>query len=284
MLGWCEMLGRMRIVSANVNGIRAAARRGGLRELADCHADVIALQEVRASQRLAAGVVADSELHEYQMVHDEGARAGHAGVALLLAPRVTFAPTGGGDGFEPGRWLAGEVRADDAAPTGSEGLQLANTYVPTGAGGGPAAAGKDRFLADIGGWLADQQERPAVLVGDLNVAHKSQDIRNWRGNLGKPGFLPDERAHLDRWLAPRPTGLGWTDVGRAMAGPVDGPYTWWSWRGRAFDNDSGWRIDYALVSPPLAGAIEQWEVLRAASYDQRWSDHAAVVLEVALPG
>lgn len=268
----------MRIVSANVNGIRAAARRGGLRELAGCDADVIALQEVRASPQLAAGVLADSELHHYDVVHEEGARAGHAGVALLLAPGVTFAPAPGG--FEPGRWLAGEVRTEGDSAVG---VQLANTYVPTGAGGGPAAAAKDRFLADVGRWLADQQQRPAVLVGDLNVAHGQQDIRNWRGNLGKPGFLPEERAHLDRWLAPGPTGLGWTDVGRAVAGPVEGPYTWWSWRGRAFDNDSGWRIDYALVSPPLAGAIRQWQVLRAANYDQRWSDHAAVVLEVALP-
>ena len=90
--------------------------------------------------------------------------------------------------------------------------------------------------------------RRVVVTGDLNIAHTRDDLRNWKGNLGKAGFLPAERAYLDGWL-----GSGeWVDVSRRAAGEVEGPYTWWSWRGKAFDNDTGWRIDYQLAPLHLA--------------------------------
>ena len=88
----------------------------------------------------------------------------------------------------------------------------------------------------------------AVVTGDLNVAHREDDLKNWKGNLRKSGFLPEERSRFDTWFAAGE----WVDVHRAAHGPGPGPYTWWSWRGQAFDNDSGWRIDYQLASRPLA--------------------------------
>ena len=91
---------------------------------------------------------------------------------------------------------------------------------------------------------------------------------------GRAGFLPDERAYLDRWLE-----SGWVDLGRAHGGPGPGPYTWWSWRGKAFDNDAGWRIDYVLATPSVAGDVASVAVGRAAEYAQRWSDHAPVVVD-----
>ncbi|MEI2421827.1 exodeoxyribonuclease III, partial [Arthrospira platensis SPKY2] len=109
-----------------------------------------------------------------------------------------------------------------------------------------------------------------MLTGDLNVAHREVDLRNWKGNLKSAGFLPEERAHFDRWFEE----LGWVDVCRAMAGDRDGPYTWWSFRGKAFDNDTGWRIDYQIASPELATKAVSSEVDRAPSYAERWSDHA----------
>ena len=130
----------------------------------------------------------------------------------------------------------------------------------------------------------------ALILGDLNVGHRELDIRNWRGNRKKSGFLPRERAYFDRFVgaAGEPvaavdgttgTGLGWVDVGRRFHGDVDGPYTWWSMRGRAFDNDTGWRIDYHLVTPGLAERVTDYRVVRAATWDTRWSDHAPVVAD-----
>ena len=91
----------------------------------------------------------------------------------------------------------------------------------------------------------------AVVLGDLNVGHTELDIKNWKGNVKRAGFLPEERAYFDRFVGAE---IGWVDVGRGLAGKVDGPYTWWSWRGQAFDNDTGWRIDYQLATPALAAS------------------------------
>jgi exodeoxyribonuclease-3 len=123
------------------------------------------------------------------------------------------------------------------------------------------------------GELAADPERLAVVAGDLNIAHHEADLKNWRGNKKAAGFLPEERAYLDRWF----DDLGWVDLGRRLAGDVEGPYTWWSWRGQAFVNDSGWRIDYQLTTPALAARAKSVDVDRAATYEARFSDHAPVV-------
>ncbi|MDR3202363.1 MAG: endonuclease/exonuclease/phosphatase family protein, partial [Bifidobacteriaceae bacterium] len=117
----------------------------------------------------------------------------------------------------------------------------------------------------------------AVVCGDLNIAHREADLKNWRANRDRAGFLPAERAYVDRWL----DGLGWVDVGRRLAGDVAGPYTWWSWRGQAFANDTGWRIDYQLATPALAERAREFRVDRAQSYDRRWSDHAPLTVVYA---
>jgi exodeoxyribonuclease-3 len=113
-----------------------------------------------------------------------------------------------------------------------------------------------------------------VVTGDLNVAHREADLKNWKGNLGRAGFLPEERAYLDRWVS---EDGGWVDVHRSLSGAGPGPYTWWSWRGSAFDRDVGWRIDYQLATRPLAERAVKAVAARAASYAERWSDHAPVV-------
>ena len=153
-------------------------------------------------------------------------------------------------------------------------VTVASAYVHTGQAGTPRQAEKMRFLAAVGdrleAWAADG--RCAVVTGDLNVAHRMDDLKNWKGNRGKAGFLPEEQAELDRWIDTH----GFVDVHRHLHGPGPGPYTWWSWRGQAFDNDSGWRIDYQLASAPLAARAVSASAGRAAAYDLRWSDHAPV--------
>jgi exodeoxyribonuclease-3 len=117
----------------------------------------------------------------------------------------------------------------------------------------------------------------AVVVGDLNVGHTELDIKNWKGNLKNAGFLPEERAYFDGFQA-----MGWVDMGRVAHPDTPGPYTWWSYRGQAFDNDAGWRIDYQLATPELAKLGQNYRVDRAPSYDTRWSDHSPVVVEYDL--
>jgi len=118
----------------------------------------------------------------------------------------------------------------------------------------------------------------------LWVCHRTLDIRNWKGNRKNSGFLPEERAYFDQWIGVEHTpeyntGLQgrFVDVGRAFHGEIEGPYSWWSWRGKAFDNDTGWRIDYRLANAPLAATVVHYVIDRAPSYDTRWSDHAPVV-------
>ncbi|WCI09557.1 exodeoxyribonuclease III [Arthrobacter sp. OVS8] len=119
----------------------------------------------------------------------------------------------------------------------------------------------------------------ALVVGDLNVGHTELDIRNWKGNVKRAGFLPEERAYFDRFFGEE---IGWKDVHRGLAGNVDGPYTWWSQRGQAFDNDTGWRIDYHMATPALAAAAVSAVVDRAPSWDTRFSDHAPLVVDYRL--
>jgi exodeoxyribonuclease-3 len=151
--------------------------------------------------------------------------------------------------------------------------------VHSGEAGTPKQEDKYRLLTGMTERMVElgADGRRSVVLGDLNVGHTELDIKNWKGNLRRAGFLPEERAFFDRWLAD-----GWVDVGRRAAGEVPGPYTWWSWRGRSFDIDSGWRIDYQLASPELAASVVSYAVDRAPSYAERWSDHAPVVVDYSL--
>jgi exodeoxyribonuclease-3 len=267
------------IATANVNGVRAAARRGMGGWLARRMPDVLALQEVRAPddaliEALGAG---------WHVVHEEAAAKGRAGVAVAtrtspVAVRVGLEPDGvRGPAFDgTGRWVEADL-ALDASTSGAALLSVVSTYVHTGEAGTPRqlekAAFLDAMLARMTALAADG--RHVLVMGDLNVAHREADLKNWKANRTKSGFLPAERAWFDRLLGEH----GWVDVVRAAAGEGPGPYTWWSWRGKAFDTDAGWRIDYQLASPGLAARVVKAEVDRAPTYTQRWSDHAPVVVD-----
>lgn len=170
-----------------------------------------------------------------------------------------------------GRW----VEADLELPDGGQ-VTVVSTYLHSGTAGTPTMDDKYAFLDLATARLAELSAAGGYTVvgGDLNIAHHNVDLKNWKGNLKAAGFLPAERAYLDRWLGE----LGWRDLGRELGGEGPGPYTWWSWRGKAFDNDAGWRIDYQLATPALADVALTAVVERADAYDQRWSDHAPVVV------
>jgi len=276
----------LRIASVNVNGIRAAMRKGMGEWLAEAAVDVLTLQEVRA---------AASDLHAalpgWHVVNDEALAKGRAGVAIAAREPFDIWRTELGDDTldSHGRWVEADIAVGDATVT------VVSAYVHTGEADTPRQETKYAFLD------AMQERMPflaadgahAVITGDLNVGHRELDIRNWKGNVKKSGFLPRERAYFDRFTGAvgqtitgvdgsTGPGLGWVDVGRSFHGEVDGPYTWWSNRGKAFDNDTGWRIDYHLASPALGERVVDYRVVRAPSWDTRWSDHAPVIADYRL--
>lgn len=263
------------VVTANVNGIRAAARRGGTAWLASCGADVLCLQEVRASDAQVPMVLSEAGLGDWHVAHTEASVPGRSGVAVVSRLPFDAVRVGVGDAefADSGRW----VEADVATALGP--VTVVSAYVHTGEADTPRQAEKYRFLDAMDRRLTALRRRAtrrgghALVTGDLNVAHREVDIKNWRGNRGKAGFLEGERAYLDRWA-----GRGWVDLGRAFGGDGPGPYTWWSWRGRGFDTDGGWRIDYQLATPGLAARAVSAEVGKAPTYAERWSDHAPLTV------
>jgi exodeoxyribonuclease-3 len=273
----------LRIATVNVNGIRAAYRHGMGAWLEKRGIDILALQEVRASTEDVVGLLGP----EWDILHDAATAKGRAGVALASRRkasihRVEFGP----DDFDSaGRWLEADYEVGDKIVT------VVSTYVNSGEAGTPKQVEKYKFLDAmlVHVPLLAEHNPLSLIVGDLNVGHRKLDIRNWRGNQKSAGFLPEERAYFDRFFGAEDdpdynagAGFGWVDVGRRWAGEVEGPYTWWSARGQAFVNDTGWRIDYHMATPALAATVKNYTIDRAASYEERWSDHAPVVVDYDL--
>lgn len=270
----------LRIASVNANGIRAAFRKGMGGWLDAREVDILAVQEVRAATEDIEGLVGT----DWNVLHDAATAKGRAGVALLSRkPASAHRVQLGADDFDSaGRWLEADFDVHGTAVT------VVSTYVHSGETGTPRQVEKYKFLDAMVGRLPKltAHNNLALIVGDLNVGHRTLDIRNWKGNVKRAGFLPEERAYFDRFLGEEGdpnynagAGMGWIDVGRKWAGEVDGPYTWWSQRGQAFDNDTGWRIDYHLASPTLAATVVDYAIDRASAWDTRWSDHAPVVVD-----
>jgi exodeoxyribonuclease III len=253
------------VSTVNVNGVRAAAGKGLLDWLAGTAADVVCLQETRASRDQLPG------LDGWHVAFAGSAVAGRNGVAVLSRAR----PEQVGSGFGAAEFDGSGRYVEVVLP----GVVVASVYLPKGDAGTPRQAEKERFMAAFLPYLAELREKAAadgreVLVcGDWNIAHTESDLKAWRANLRHSGFLPAERAWLDRLYA-----AGFVDVVRALRPDEAGPYTWWSYRGRAFDNDAGWRIDLHVATRGLAERARGAVVERAASYATRWSDHAPVTV------
>lgn len=277
----------LRVATVNVNGVRAAFRKGMDAWLEGREVDILALQEVRASTEDLESLLGP----EWNILHDAATAKGRAGVALASRAKAEIHRVSlGADEFDTaGRWLEADYRVGDKIVT------VVSTYVHSGEVDTPKQVEKFKFLQAMEARLPELAAHSdyALVVGDLNVGHRELDIKNWKGNVKRAGFLPAERSYFDRFLAPAGekiecvdgttgVGLGWVDVGREATGDVPGPYTWWSWRGQAFDTDAGWRIDYHLATPALAALASNYTVDRAPSYDTRWSDHTPVVVDYAL--
>ncbi|RPA65206.1 exodeoxyribonuclease III [Gordonia oryzae] len=275
------------ITTINVNGIRAATKQrseinpGFLSWLDASGADIVLMQEIRADTEQAEAALGPALDAGWHLSMTESVVKGHAGVGVLSrsAPQAVRVGFGSKEFDATGRYLEADF---DVPDLGS--LTAASLYLPKGAAEPtPSAteketakfAEKKRFLGEFGEYLAGaaRRRRHVVVGGDWNIAPAELDIKNWKGNLKNPGFLPHER----EWVGAR-LESGWSDVVRDLHPAVEGPYSWWSWRGKAFDNDSGWRIDYQLANRSLRRRAVKAFVDRADSYDRRWSDHAPVTV------
>jgi exodeoxyribonuclease-3 len=254
-----------------VNGLRACGRKGFGRWLARCGADVLALQEVRAlPQDLTPALRAPRNFHAHFAPAE---RKGYSGVALYSrrAPdRVeTSLPRSGGgpraDFDREGRLLIARFGR----------LAVASVYVPKGSGRDrdnrrvPYKLAFSRALFEKLEGLRRGGAR-VIVLGDFNTAHREIDLARPRENQKTSGFLPEERAELDRWLA-----AGWVDTFRRFE-PGPGHYTWWSQRQGARARNVGWRIDYAFASPAAMRFVRGAFVCP----DVRGSDHCPVGVEL----
>lgn len=260
------------VTSVNVNGLRAAAKKGFVEWLAGTSADVLCLQEVRAEPQQLPDEVREPE--GWHVVHAPAGAKGRAGVSLYTRREPERVQIGfGSEEFDgSGRYVEVDL----------PGVVVASLYLPSGEVGTERQDEKIRFMGEFLAYLKGLRERAAaegreVLVcGDWNIAHREADLKNWKSNKKNSGFLPEERDWLGQVLDEADG--GYVDVVRSLHPDEEGPYSWWSYRGRAFDNDSGWRIDYHLSTPGLAGRAVKGFVERAATHDERWSDHAPVTV------
>lgn len=279
--------GLLRVASVNVNGIRAAYRKNMADWLAERDVDILCLQEVRAPDAIVRELLDESQ---WNILHAEAAAKGRAGVLVatrripnsageLLGNQPVATRSNIGEEYfdDSGRW----VEADYVLPNGQT-LTVVSAYVHSGEVGTQKQEDKYRFLERMLVRMPELAEHSdhVLIVGDLNVGHTELDIKNWKANQKRAGFLPEERAYFDRFFGD----IGYRDVARDLAGQVPGPYTWWSYRGKAFDNDAGWRIDYQMATPAWAERAVQAQVDRAATYEGRFSDHAPLVVDYRIDG
>ena len=253
----------MKIITLNLNGIRSASRKGFLEWLPQQRADVICVQELKAQAAdMTEDLLAPAGYHGHFHYAE---KKGYSGVGIYskTAPDRVKAGFGIAEFDEEGRYL----RADFGD------LSVISLYLPSGSSGEHRQASKFRFLDVFLPHLKKLQKagREVVLCGDWNIAHREIDLKNWKGNLKNSGFLPEERAWMTRIFDE----LGWVDVYRRLhPDTTDESYTWWSNRGQARAKNVGWRIDYQIATPGLAGRAKD-----AAIYKAEWfSDHAPLTI------
>ncbi len=262
------------VSTVNVNGLRAAAKKGFIEWLEATEADVVCLQETRAEPEQLTAAVREPE--HWHAVFAPSEVKGRNGVAIYSRsePQAVRVGFDGGEFENSGRYL--EIELPDVV--------VASLYLPSGEVGTERQDEKERFMAAFLPYLHELREKAqasgceVLVCGDWNIAHREVDLKNWKANQRSSGFLPAERA----WLTSVFDEAGYVDVVRRLHPEGPGPYSWWSYRGRAFDNDSGWRIDYHAATEGLASRAVEAKVERAPSYDQRWSDHAPVTVTFAI--
>ncbi|HMA09237.1 MAG TPA: exodeoxyribonuclease III [Ramlibacter sp.] len=258
-----------KITSLNLNGIRSAANKGVEAWIARNRPDCVCLQEVKAQAADVQGRF--EEMAGLKGYFHFAEKKGYSGVAVYTRHRPSDVIVGfGSPEFDAeGRYL--ELRFD----TPSRRLSIISCYFPSGSSGELRQQAKFRFLEEFEPHLARLAgERDFVLCGDVNIAHKEQDLKNWRSNRKNSGFLPEERAWMTKVLEG-----GLVDVYRQLhPDTTEEAYTWWSNRGQAWAKNVGWRLDYQIATPQAAQGARQVAIHKAT----RFSDHAPLTIDYDL--
>ena len=255
-----------KLVSLNLNGIRSATSKGLEAWIAQTQPDCICVQEVKAQAPDVAGRF--EELAGLKGHFQFAEKKGYSGVGIYTRHEPTDVVIGfdGGEFDAEGRYV--ELRFD----TPQRKLSLISSYFPSGSSGEERQAAKYRFLDLIYPQLQKlRKQREFILCGDVNIAHKEMDLKNWKGNLKNSGFLPEERAWMSKTLEEG----GLVDVYRQLQpDATDAAYTWWSNRGQAYAKNVGWRIDYHLATPALAALARSESIYKG----EKFSDHAPLTI------
>ncbi len=260
----------MRIITANLNGIRSAAIKGFFAWLQTQQADVICLQELKAQEAdMSAEMLAPAGYCGYFHYAE---KKGYSGVGI-------YCKTGFNGKSEPDKVIRGLGIADiDAEGRYIEvsfgNLSVISLYLPSGSSGEERQAFKFSVLARIMPHLEVLRKsgREVVVCGDWNIAHQEIDLKNYKGNKKNSGFLPEERA----WLTDLFDRVDWKDVYRSLhPSTTDECYTWWSNRGAAYEKNVGWRLDYQIATPQFASKALQSSIYKT----QKFSDHAPLIID-----
>ena len=258
----------MKIITANVNGIRAAGRKGFFEWLLNENPYVVCIQETKAQ----IDQLTDELYHPegYHCFYHDAEKKGYSGVALYCQqqPDEVIVGMDNQEFDAEGRYIE--------AKFGN--LSVISLYMPSGSSKDERQQAKYRCMDHMMVKLQEMKKsgRDYIVCGDWNIAHKNEDIRNWKGNLKNSGFLPEERAWLDTLFDEE----GFVDAFREIE-QEEHQYTWWSNRGQARANNVGWRIDYHVLSPSLKGKVQSTAIYR----EQSFSDHAPLIInyDYALP-
>jgi exodeoxyribonuclease III len=251
-----------RIVSLNVNGIRSAATKGLFRWIGQVDPDVLCLQEVKAHEEdIPEALRFPDGLHGFFHCAQ---RKGYSGTAVYSKnhPRAVRLGFGVPEFDNEGRYVEAEFAQ----------VTVISVYFPSGSSGPHRQESKDRFLAAFQPHLQRLRDagREVIVCGDVNIAHKEIDLKNWRANQKNSGFLPHERAWLTRVFDEQ----GWVDVFRRLDARPE-QYTWWSNRGQAWAKNVGWRLDYQIATPGIAAKAKTVEIFTR----KRFSDHAPLIID-----
>ena len=259
-----------KLTSLNLNGIRSATSKGLEAWLALHQPDCICVQEVKAQVEHMEGDF--QHLAGLRGYFHLAEKKGYSGVGVYTRhePSDVIIGYGSTEFDAEGRYV--ELRFD----TPQKKLSIISSYFPSGSSGEDRQQAKFRFLGEFYPHLvALKGAREFILCGDVNIAHKEQDLKNWRGNRKNSGFLPEERA----WMTKLLNEAGLIDVYRQLQPTAtDTAYTWWSNRGQAYANNVGWRLDYHLATPALAAFAKRESIYK----EQKFSDHAPITIDYDL--
>jgi exodeoxyribonuclease-3 len=283
----------MRIITANTNGIRSAGKKGFFEWLEKQDADVVCIQETKAQVHQ----LEDPMFHPGHSYYHDAVKKGYSGVALYCKtePDEVIVGMGNEEADYEGRYI--EARFGN--------LSVISLYMPSGSSAKEErqelkyrcmdyflplektskhetmqGVDNEKLMGDStnantpeNNFLIQQMldsGRDYIICGDWNIAHKNEDIKNWKGNKKNSGFLPEERAWLDVLF----DDYKFVDAFRELE-QEEHSYTWWSNRGQAYANNTGWRIDYHVLSPSLKGKVQKTEIYKK----EKFSDHAPLIID-----